>query len=63
VSGRFPSKGDFESPSSPRAESRGNRGHTVIGPWPLKTVIWTAGVTGSPPGKWLNVGTDLAGRV
>ena len=28
-----------------------------------KTVIWTAGVTGSPAGKWLNVGTDRAGRV
>src|SRR2546425_1209027 len=28
-----------------------------------KTVIWTAGVTPSPAGKWLNVGTDRAGRV
>jgi len=28
-----------------------------------KTVIWTAGVTSSPAGKWLNVGTDHAGRV
>jgi NADH dehydrogenase FAD-containing subunit len=28
-----------------------------------KTVIWTAGVTPSPAGKWLNVGTDHAGRV
>jgi NADH:ubiquinone reductase (H+-translocating) len=28
-----------------------------------KTVIWTAGVAPSPAGKWLNVGTDHAGRV
>jgi NADH dehydrogenase FAD-containing subunit len=28
-----------------------------------KTVIWTAGVTPSPAGKWLNVATDRAGRV
>jgi NADH dehydrogenase FAD-containing subunit len=28
-----------------------------------KTVIWTAGVVPSPAGKWLNVGTDHAGRV
>ncbi|MDB5337473.1 MAG: pyridine nucleotide-disulfide oxidoreductase [Planctomycetaceae bacterium] len=28
-----------------------------------KTVIWTAGVTSSPAGKWLNVVTDRAGRV
>jgi NADH:ubiquinone reductase (H+-translocating) len=28
-----------------------------------KTVIWTAGVTPSPAGKWLNVQTDRAGRV
>jgi len=28
-----------------------------------KTVIWTAGVTPSPAGKWLNVPTDRAGRV
>jgi NADH dehydrogenase len=28
-----------------------------------KTVIWTAGVTPSPAGKWLNVETDRAGRV
>src|SRR6202790_2426208 len=27
-----------------------------------KTVIWTAGVAPSPAGKWLNVGTDRAGR-
>src|ERR1700722_14061286 len=27
------------------------------------TVIWTAGVAPSPAGKWLNVGTDRAGRV
>src|ERR1700674_5863326 len=26
-------------------------------------VIWTAGVAPSPAGKWLNVGTDRAGRV
>jgi NADH dehydrogenase FAD-containing subunit len=28
-----------------------------------KTVIWTAGVTPSPAGKWLNVEADHAGRV
>jgi NADH dehydrogenase FAD-containing subunit len=28
-----------------------------------KTVIWTAGVTASPAGKWLNAETDHAGRV
>jgi NADH dehydrogenase FAD-containing subunit len=28
-----------------------------------KTVIWTAGVTPSPAGKWLNVQMDRAGRV
>jgi NADH:ubiquinone reductase (H+-translocating) len=28
-----------------------------------KTVIWTAGVTPSPAGKWLDVETDHAGRV
>jgi NADH dehydrogenase FAD-containing subunit len=28
-----------------------------------QTVIWTAGVSPSPAGKWLNVGTDRAGRV
>ena len=28
-----------------------------------KTVIWTAGVAPSPAGKWLEVGTDRAGRV
>src|SRR5215469_11020531 len=28
-----------------------------------KTVIWTAGVTPSPAGKWLGVETDHAGRV
>jgi NADH dehydrogenase FAD-containing subunit len=27
------------------------------------TVIWTAGVTASPAGKWLNVETDHSGRV
>jgi NADH:ubiquinone reductase (H+-translocating) len=30
---------------------------------PGKTVIWTAGVSPSAAGKWLNVGTDRAGRV
>jgi len=30
---------------------------------PSRTVIWTAGVTPSPAGKWLNVPTDRAGRV
>jgi NADH dehydrogenase len=28
-----------------------------------KTVIWTAGVSPSPAGKWLNATTDRAGRV
>lgn len=28
-----------------------------------RTVIWTAGVTPSPAGKWLNVETDRSGRV
>ena len=28
-----------------------------------KTIIWTAGVAPSPAGKWLDVGTDRAGRV
>jgi NADH dehydrogenase FAD-containing subunit len=28
-----------------------------------RTVIWTAGVTPSPAGKWLNVETDRGGRV
>lgn len=28
-----------------------------------RTVIWTAGVTPSPAGKWLGVSTDRAGRV
>ncbi|HTU32561.1 MAG TPA: NAD(P)/FAD-dependent oxidoreductase [Candidatus Acidoferrum sp.] len=28
-----------------------------------KTVIWTAGVAPSPAGKWLEIGTDRAGRV
>ena len=30
---------------------------------PSRTVIWTAGVTPSPAGKWLNAPTDHAGRV
>jgi len=30
---------------------------------PSRTVIWTAGVTPSPAGKWLNAPTDKAGRV
>jgi len=30
---------------------------------PCHTVIWTAGVTPSPAGKWLNAPTDKAGRV
>jgi NADH dehydrogenase FAD-containing subunit len=30
---------------------------------PCRTVIWTAGVTPSPAGKWLSVPTDRAGRV
>jgi len=30
---------------------------------PSKTVIWTAGVSPSPAGKWLEVETDRAGRV
>jgi len=36
VSGRFPPKVDFESPSSTQAESRGKRGRTVIGPQPVR---------------------------
>jgi NADH dehydrogenase len=30
---------------------------------PSRTVIWTAGVTPSPAGRWLNAPTDKAGRV
>jgi NADH:ubiquinone reductase (H+-translocating) len=30
---------------------------------PCRTVIWTAGVTPSPAGKWVNAPTDRAGRV
>ncbi len=30
---------------------------------PARTVIWTAGVTPSPAGKWLGAATDRAGRV
>lgn len=39
--------------------------HVVIGDVtiPSRTVIWTAGVTPSPAGKWLNTPTDKAGRV
>jgi NADH dehydrogenase FAD-containing subunit len=39
--------------------------HVVIGDEtiPSRTVVWTAGVTPSPAGKWLNVPTDKAGRV
>jgi NADH dehydrogenase FAD-containing subunit len=39
--------------------------HVVIGDdtIPCRTVIWTAGVTPSPAGKWLKVPTDRAGRV
>ena len=32
-------------------------------PLPAKTVIWTAGVTASPAGKWLGAETDRVGRV
>jgi NADH dehydrogenase FAD-containing subunit len=28
-----------------------------------KTVVWTAGVSPSPAGKWLQLETDRAGRV
>ena len=39
--------------------------HVVIGDETIscRTVIWTAGVTPSPAGKWLNAPTDKAGRV
>src|SRR5580704_2233628 len=39
--------------------------HVVIGDEriPCRTVIWTAGVTPSPAGKWLNAPMDRAGRV
>ena len=39
--------------------------HVAIGneTIPCRTVIWTAGVTPSPAGKWLNAPTDRAGRV
>jgi len=39
--------------------------HVVIGDEriPCRTVIWTAGVTPSPAGTWLNAPTDRAGRV
>lgn len=30
---------------------------------PARTVIWTAGVSASPAGQWLNAETDRAGRV
>jgi NADH dehydrogenase len=39
-------------------------GITVGGEFiPTATVIWAAGVSASPAGRWLNVGTDTAGRV
>jgi NADH dehydrogenase FAD-containing subunit len=39
--------------------------HVVVGDEriPCRTVIWTAGVTPSPAGTWLNAPTDKAGRV
>jgi len=39
--------------------------HVVIGDEriPCRTIIWTAGVTPSPVGTWLNAPTDKAGRV
>ena len=39
--------------------------HVVIGDEsiPCRTVIWTAGVSASPAGKWLDTPTDRAGRV
>ena len=39
--------------------------HVVIGDETIacRTVIWTAGVTPSPAGKWLKAPTDRAGRV
>jgi len=39
--------------------------HVVIGDerLPCRTVIWTAGVTPSPAGAWLQAPTDKAGRV
>ena len=39
--------------------------HVVIGDEriPCRTVIWTAGVTPSPAGTWLQAPTDRAGRV
>jgi NADH dehydrogenase len=39
--------------------------HVVIGDEriPCRTIIWTAGVTPSPAGTWLNAPTDKAGRV
>jgi NADH dehydrogenase len=42
-----------------------NEAHVVIGDEtiPCRTIIWTAGVTPSPAGKWLNALTDKAGRV
>ncbi len=35
-------------------------GKTIL---PTETVIWSAGVKASPAGRWLEVGTDLSGRV
>lgn len=41
-----------------------SEGVSVNDVWiPARTVIWTAGVTPSPAGKWLNAPTDRAGRV
>jgi NADH dehydrogenase len=39
--------------------------HVVVGDEtiPCRTVIWTAGVSPSPAGKWLGAPTDKAGRV
>ncbi|MFC4175444.1 NAD(P)/FAD-dependent oxidoreductase [Microvirga sp. GCM10011540] len=45
-------------------ENIDERGIVVGGEFvPTATVVWAAGVTASPAGKWLDVGTDKAGRV
>ena len=51
------------APGSP--SRRFDEANVVIGDEsiPCRTVIWTAGVTPSPAGKWLNAPTDKAGRV